>query len=84
MSFNYFVHKYKLKNQATLNIKIQQVHSSSELDNVDIYLRNGPFSSNVGIVNLHESRGSHWVAFVNEIFLLFMVVLLLKNYLSLL
>ena len=43
MSFNDFVHKYKLKPKATSNIKIQQNLSSIGLDNVDIYLRNEPF-----------------------------------------
>ena len=35
-----------------------------ELDNVDIYLRDGPFSSDIGIVNLRSSKGTHWVAYI--------------------
>ena len=47
-------------------MEIYQVLSSIGLGNVDIYLRDGPFSSVVGIVNLYESRGSHWVCYINE------------------
>ena len=31
-----------------------------------VYLRDGPFSSNIGIVNLHASKGTHWVCYRNE------------------
>ena len=54
MSFNDLIHKYKLKNNATSNIKTQQVPSSVGLDNVAIYLRDGPFSYDIGVVNLHS------------------------------
>ena len=64
--FNDFVKKYKLKNKATSNIKIQQVLNSIGLNNVGIYLRDGPFSSDIGIVNLHPSKGTHWVCYMNE------------------
>ena len=66
MTFNDFVHKNKLKNKATSNIKIQQVLSSLSLSDVGIYLRDGPFKSDIGIVNLHPFRGAHWVLFINE------------------
>ena len=58
--FNDFIKKYKLKNKATSNIKIQKVLDSMRLNN-GIYVRDGSFSSNIGIVNLHQSRGTHWV-----------------------
>ena len=66
MSFNVFVHKYNLKNKATSNIKNQKVLTSIGLDNINIYLRDGPFSSDIAIVNLHPSRGTHWVCYLNE------------------
>ena len=66
VTFNDFVQKYNLKNKATSNIKIQQVLNSIELDNVNIYLRDGPFSSDIGIVNLHPLKGTHWVCYMNE------------------
>ena len=56
MSFNDFVKKFNLKNKATSNIKIQQVLSSLSLNDVGINLRDGPFESNIGIVNLHPSK----------------------------
>ena len=66
MTFNDFLKKYKIKNEATSNIKIQQVLSSLSLNDVGICLRDGPFESNIGIVNLQPSRGTHWVFYINE------------------
>ena len=66
MSFNDFVKKFDLKNKATSNLKIQKVLTSIGLDNVNIYLRDGPFLSDIGIVNLHPSKGTHWVCYINE------------------
>ena len=66
MSFNEFIKKHNLRNKATSNIKIQQVLNSIELNNIEIYLRDGPFSSDIGIVNLHPSKGTHWVTYINE------------------
>ena len=66
MTFNDFIKKYNLKNEATSNIKIQQVFSSLSLNDVGIYLRDGPFESDIGIVNLHPSRGTLWVCYINE------------------
>ena len=60
--------KYNLKNRATPNLKIQQVLSSLGLRDVGIYLRDSPFSNDIGIVNLHPSKGSHWVCYINEIY----------------
>ena len=66
MTFNDFIHKHNFKNKATSKIKIQQVLSSIGLENVDIYLRDGPFESDIGIVNLHPLKGTHWVCYKNE------------------
>ena len=66
ISFKDFFHKYKVKNKATSNIKFQQIFYSIGLDIVGIYLRNGSFSSDVGIVNLHPSKGTYWVAYISE------------------
>ena len=66
MSFNGFIKKYNLKNNATSNIKIQQVLDSIGLDNVNIYLRDGPFESDIGIVNMHPFKGTHWICYINE------------------
>ena len=66
MTFNDFIKKHNLKNKATSNIKIQNILSSLSLNDVGIYLRVGPFSSDIGIVNLHPSKGTHWVCYINE------------------
>ena len=68
MTLNDFVQKNNIKDKATSNIKILQVLSSLSLDDVGIYLRDGPFESDIGIVNLHPSKGTHWVCCINEIF----------------
>ena len=66
ITFNEFIEKYKLKDKATSNIKIQKVLTSIGLDNVNIYLRDRSFSGGIGIVNLHPSKGTHWVCYLNE------------------
>ena len=66
ITFNDFIKKFNLRNKATSNIKIEQVLNSIGLNNVGIYLRLGPFKSNIGIVNLHPSKGTHWVCYINE------------------
>ena len=66
MTFNEFIKEYKLKNKATTNIKIKQVLSSLSLKDVGIYLRDGPFETDIGVVNLHPSKGTHWTCYVNE------------------
>ena len=66
MLFNEFIKEYNLKNKATSNIKSQQILSFLFLYDVGIYLRDGPFSSDIGIVNLHPSKGTHWGCYINE------------------
>ena len=66
MKFNDFNKKFGLKNKATSNIKIQQVLDSMGLDNVGFYLRDWPFKSDIGFVNLHPSKGTHCVCYINE------------------
>ena len=66
ITFNDFIKKYKLRNKPTSNIKIQHVLDSMRLNNVGIYLRDGSFSSDIGIVNLHPLKGTHWVCCINE------------------
>ena len=66
ITFNDFVQKHNLKNIATSDIKIQQVLSTISLKDVGICLRDGPFESDIGIVNLHPSKVTHWVCFIYE------------------
>ena len=65
MTFNEFIKKFDSKNESTSNIKIQKILTPIGLDSVNIYLRDGPFSSDIGIVNLHPSKGTHWVCYIN-------------------
>ena len=53
ISFNDLVHNYELKNKATSNNKKYQFLSSLSLSHVGISLRDGPFISDIGSVNLH-------------------------------
>ena len=52
--------------QSIIKSKMQHVLSSLSLDDVVIYLGDGPFSSDFGNVNLHPSKGTHWVGYVIE------------------
>ena len=61
VSFKEIIHIYKLKNEVTSNIKFQQVLFFLNLNDVEISLRDGLFSYDIGIVNLHPSQGTHWV-----------------------
>ena len=64
-SFNNFVHKYKLKNKATSIIKFYQILCSIGLKDLGIFLRDGPFQSDIVIVNLHPLKGTHWAVYIN-------------------
>ena len=54
MTFKDLIHKKLLLNKATSNKKIQSV-----CKDIDINLRDCPFVSDLGIVNLHTTKGTH-------------------------
>ena len=60
MSFKDFIKNYNLR-KATSNIKIYQNLCSIGLRYFVIYLRDGMFESDIGIVNLHPTKGTHWL-----------------------
>ena len=66
ITFNEFIKKFNLKNKATSNIKIQNILSSLSLNDVGIFIRDGPFKSDIGIDILHPSNGTHWVCYIYE------------------
>ena len=68
MTFNDYNKKFNSKNKATSNIKIQHVLLSLSLDDVGTYLRDEPFLGDKGVVNLHPSKGTYWVFYINEIY----------------
>ena len=49
-------------------MNILRVLSSLGLRAVGIYLGDRPFEYDIGIVNLHLLQGTHWVAYINEIY----------------
>ena len=71
LSFKEFVEKYGLKNEATSNVKIEEI-----LDTIcaygkltipaGIYMRDDKFTTDSGIVNFHPTKGTHWVMFTNQ------------------
>ena len=66
MAYNDFLHENKLKTKATSNIKIQQILPSSSFKDVKLCLKDGPFTIDVGFVNLHPIKGKHWVAYTKQ------------------
>ena len=38
------------------------------MNDVGIFLSDNPFKNDMGIVNLHPSKGTQWVAYMNENF----------------
>ena len=82
MSFNDLIHKYSLENEGTSNIKIRQILSSLSLSDLGIYLRHGPFKTDIGIViNQKEHIGLYILI---RLFLIHMGAHYQTNYLSLL
>ena len=71
MSFNDFVHEGNLKNKSLSNINIYGVRSSLSLSDVGIYFRDDSFSSDTEIVNLHPSKSTHWLGYLNENYFMF-------------
>ena len=68
LSFKEFVEKYELKNEATSNVKIKEILDILKINSTGIYMRDDTFTTPPGIVNLHPTKGTHWVMFVNEFY----------------
>ena len=67
MSFKEFVEKYELKNEATSNVKIKEVLDKLTIP-AGIYMRDDKFTTTSGIVNLHPTKGTHWVMFSDKFY----------------
>ena len=63
MMLNDFVCKHNSKKTTTSKIKIQQVLSSLSLNDLGICLRDGPYLGDIGVANLHPSKGTHRVLY---------------------
>ena len=66
LSFKEFLAKYNLENKATTNIKIQQLLKELCMEETGIYMRDQELNSDSGIVNLHPTKGTHWVMYTNK------------------
>ena len=62
ISFFDFIQTYSLKIKATSRIKIRHILSSLALNDVKIFLRDGSYTTDVGIVNLQLTKGMHCIA----------------------
>ena len=67
LSFKEFVEKYKLKNEATSNVKIKEIINELGIP-AGVYMRDDKFTTTSGIVNLHPSVGTHWVMFSDKFY----------------
>ena len=65
LSFKEFVDKYGLKNEATSNVEIKEILKLMNTS-CGIYMRDDKFNTTSGIVNLHPTKGTHWVMLTNQ------------------
>ena len=70
--FKEFVEKCGLKNEATSNVKIKEILNELKIP-CGIYMRDDKLTTTssggfAGIVNLHPTKGTHWVMFINEFY----------------
>ena len=65
LSFKDFVNKYGLQNEATSNVEIKEILKLMNTS-CGIYMRDDKFNTTSGIVNLHPTKGTHWVMFTNQ------------------
>ena len=65
LSFKEFVEKYRLKNEATSNVKIKEILQVLKVP-CGIYMRDDKFNTPSGIVKLHPSVGTHWVLYIHK------------------
>ena len=65
LSFKEFVNKYGLKNEATSNVQIKEILKLMNTS-CGIYMRDDKFITTSGIVNLHPTKGTHWVMFTES------------------
>ena len=66
ISFNVFFSLKELNIKVPSKSKTYQLFSSMILIDVGIILRDGPFESDIAILNLHPSTRTDWVAYINE------------------
>ena len=67
LSFKEFLAKYNLKDEATSNVKILNVVQQLDIPS-KVYMRDDPFTTKSGIVNLHPTKGTHWVMYTGKFY----------------
>ena len=65
LSFKEFVNNYRLKKEATSNVEIKEILKLMNTS-CGTYMRDDKFITTSGIVNLHPTKGTHWVMFTNQ------------------
>ena len=71
LKFKEFIREFNLKNKATSNIEIQNVLERIVIkcgDTIGISMRDDKFTTPIGIVNLHPTKGTHWVLYINQFY----------------
>ena len=38
------------------------------MNDIGIYLQDGPFEPDLGIFNVHRTKGTNWIVYINEIY----------------
>ena len=66
LSFNHFVHKHILQNKAWSVIESQQIFPSLCLRDVGVCLRDGPFTTDAGVLIVYPSNRTHLVTYFNQ------------------
>ena len=65
LSVKEFVEKYGLKIEATSNVKITEILNVKDIP-AGVYMRDDKFTTTTGTVDLHPTKGTHWVMFTNQ------------------
>ena len=66
LSIKEFVEKYRLKYEATSNIKTKEILTLTNITECGIYMRDDKFTTDYGIVNLHPTKGTRLVMYTNK------------------
>jgi hypothetical protein len=64
LSFVDFMKRYKLENAATSNVKISEVINKLGVKDFNIYMGNDKLTTKQGIINMHTTKGTHWVCYI--------------------
>ena len=68
LSFKKFLNTHKLKDAPTSNVKIYNTLKNIYLE-CTTKMRDDPINSNCAIVNLHPTKGTHWVSLITNFIL---------------